>query len=167
MQTAQQIINHLKLQPHPEGGFFKETYRSQGNIPSAGLPAAYEGSRSFSTCIYFLLTADAFSAFHRVRQDEAWHFYAGSPLKIHAIDPEGNYSETLIGNDFEKGEVPQHVVPGGHWFGVEVLDPGEFALVGCTVAPGFDFADFELAKRNVLVEKFPEHHNIIKALTRG
>lgn len=167
MTTAQQIIDHLNLQPHPEGGFFKETYRSDGNIPATGLPAEYDGPRYFSTCIYFLLTADAFSAFHRVRQDEAWHFYAGSPLKIHAIDPQGNYTETLIGNNFEKGEVPQHVVPGGYWFGAEVVSPGEFTLVGCTVAPGFDFADFELAERSTLTEKFPQHRSIIEALTRG
>lgn len=166
MKTAQQIIDHLNLQPHPEGGFFKETYRSSGNIPSSALPSKYNGSRSFSTCIYFLLTADTFSAFHRVRQDEAWHFYMGSPLKIYAIDPAGHYSETLIGHDFENGEVPQHVVSGGDWFGARVVEPEGFSLVGCTVAPGFDFDDFELAKREELTAKFSKHREIIQELTR-
>lgn len=167
MNSSQQIIEYLHLQPHPEGGFFKETYRSSENIPASGLPEDYGGSRSVSTCIYFLLTADTFSAFHRVRQDEAWHFYTGSPLKIHTIDPEGNYSETLIGNNFAHGEAPQHVVPGGHWFGATVVEPVGFSLVGCTVAPGFDFADFELAQRDELIERFPEHRDLIERLTRS
>lgn len=164
--TQQNLIDQLGLQPHPEGGYFKETYRSEGSIPAQGLPEEYSGSRSFSTCIYFLLTSEAFSAFHRVRQDEAWHFYLGSPIKIHAIDPQGNYTETLIGSDFSKFQVPQYVVPGGHWFGAEVVESNSFSLVGCTVAPGFDFADFELAGRAELLARFPQHEAIIEALTR-
>ena len=167
MTDAEAIITRLKLEPHPEGGYFKETYRSEQYIPASGLPDNYGAPRCFSTCIYFLLTADAFSAFHRVRQDEAWHFYLGSPLKIHAIDPSGNYRETLIGSDLDNGEVPQHVVPGGHWFGATVVEPNGFALVGCTVAPGFDFADFELARRKELIAFFPEHRSIITNLTRA
>lgn len=165
--TQQDLISTLGLQPHPEGGFYKETYRSKESIPAHGLTETYGAPRSFSTCIYFLLTSEAFSAFHRVKQDEAWHFYLGSPLKIHAIDPNGRYSETIIGNRFEKGEVPQHMVTGGDWFGAEVFEDGGFSLVGCTVAPGFDFADFELARRSELIRSFPQHQTIIEALTRA
>lgn len=166
MESAASIIAHFGLEPHPEGGYFKETYRSAEHVPADGLPAAYGGPRSYSTGIYFLLTDDTFSAFHRVRQDEGWHFYLGAPITLHEIDTAGNYSKTVIGNDFRKGEVPQYVVKGGNWFGATLNAGSGFALVGCTVAPGFDFADFELARCSALVALYPQHEEIIAKLTR-
>lgn len=157
MTEIESIIARLQLEPHPEGGFFKETYRSSGEVD-------FNGVRNYSTCIYFLLTSDTFSAFHRIRQDEIWHFYAGSPIELYQISPTGEYHTVLIGNNFENGEVPQYVVPAGYWFGATVHDG--YALVGCTVSPGFDFMDFELAKREDLLSLFPEHDLIICKLTR-
>ena len=119
-----------------------------------------------STAIYFLLEGENFSAFHRLRSDEVWHFYAGSPLLVHIIDPGGMYSSILIGSDPEAGQVFQAVVPTGCWFGSHVADWNSWALVGCTVAPGFDFQDFELARRKELEAMYPQHRKIILNLTR-
>lgn len=163
--TAQEIINFLDLQEHPEGGYFKETYRSKETTPQESLSEKYSGDRSHSTGIYFLLTSEKFSAFHKINQDEMWHFYKGTPLKLHTISSDGNYSFVVIGNDLEKGEVPQHTIKGGDWFAAEVIDKNSYTLVGCTVAPGFDFADFVLPKRSVLISLFPEHEKIVKKLT--
>ena len=165
MNTAETIIKKLQLQPHPEGGYFKETYRSQGSIPQEHLAKEYQGSRNYATSIYFLLTSDTFSAFHKINQDEIWHFYDGSPILLHMISPEGNYSKVYIGKEIEKGQQPQYVVPGGYWFAAEVISEGSFAFVGCTVAPGFDFNDFDLPNREDLIEKFPQHERLIASLT--
>jgi len=119
-----------------------------------------------ATAIYFLLDGENFSAFHRLRSDEMWHFYAGGALVVHVIDEAGGYSEIQLGSDAEAGEVFQAVVKAGCWFGSRVRDPAAFALVGCTVAPGFDFADFELAKRDELVARYPKHREVIERLTR-
>lgn len=159
------IIKELGLLEHPEGGYFKETYRSKGSISNATLGENYQGDRNYSTCIYFLLTSEKFSAFHKINQDEIWHFYKGSPLLLHIISKEGNYSSIKIGNDFEKGEVPQYVVKGGDWFAAEVISNNAYTLVGCTVAPGFDFADFVLPERKELTALFPQHQEIITKLT--
>ncbi len=164
--TAQNIINKLELQEHPEGGYFKETYRSPGVIPNNVLSTNFKGDRNESTAIYFLLTSEKFSAFHKINQDEAWHFYKGAPLKLHIISKEGNYSFIMIGNDLENGEVPQYIVKGGDWFAAEVLQKDAYTLVGCTVAPGFDFADFVLPKREEMINLFPTHKEIITKLTR-
>lgn len=165
-KRIEHIIANLELAPHPEGGYFKETYRSTGMIPQNVLEGDFSGDRNYSTGIYFLLTAGNFSAFHRIKQDEMWHFHEGDSLIVHMISPEGNYSNQKIGVDFEAGEVPQFVVPKGVWFASEVADGGEFSLVGCTVSPGFDFADFELADRKLLSDEFPTHSEIIERLTR-
>lgn len=165
MTKLKTIIDRLGLIPHPEGGFYKETYRSEGQISSSNL-TDYSGNRNFATCIYFLLTADNFSAWHKIKQDEIWHFYDGDPIRLHLLSPKGGYSQILIGRDFNHDQVPQFVVPGGHWFASEVMSPGSFSLVGCSVAPGFDFADFELAKRESLTTQFPQHQGIIRRLTR-
>lgn len=162
---SQEIIKRLNLQEHPEGGYFKETYRSTEIISNKELGEKYQGDRNHSTCIYFMLTSEKFSAFHKINQDEFWHYYKGAPLKLHIISQEGEYSFVMIGNDFEKGEVPQYVVKGGDWFAAEVLEEDTYTLVGCTVAPGFDFADFVLPKREELVGMFPKHKEIIKNLT--
>ncbi|MEP5944550.1 MAG: cupin domain-containing protein, partial [Balneola sp.] len=151
MKRIKQLIDLLNLQKHPEGGYFKETYRSEGVIPSEVLNNEINGDRNYCTGIYFLLTSDNFSAFHRIKQDEMWHFYEGSPLLVHMIDKEGNYSSQKIGLDFEDGQVPQFVVPKGVWFASEVMKPNSYSFVGCTVSPGFDFADFELADSNMLI----------------
>lgn len=162
----QHIVEKLELQPHPEGGFFRETYRSNGNISSESLGSDYNGKRSYSTCIYFLLTSDNFSAWHRIKQDEIWHFYDGSPIKLHMINENGDYSFQLIGRDFRKGELPQYIVSGGCWFATEVLEKDTFSLAGCTVSPGFDFEDFEMLSRQKLTELFPQHSKVIARLTR-
>jgi uncharacterized protein len=167
MNTVEEIIKTLGLQPHPEGGYFKETYRSEGLIKNDSLPSHYNGTRNFSTCIYFLLTSESFSAFHRIKQDEIWHFYDGSPLALHLISENGDYSEVIIGKEINNGQVPQFVVPGGYWFAANVLQKNSFTLVGCTVSPGFDFADFELPSRQTLLDLFPEHKQIITRLTHS
>jgi len=164
-RTAQ-IISGLNLQPHPEGGFFRESYRSNGFIHPKGFDENYIGERNYATAIYFLLTCEVFSAFHRILQDEIWHFYDGSPLALHIISPEGEYSQTIIGKEIDRGEFPQFVVPGGSWFGATVIRENDFSLLGCTVSPGFDFRDFELASCTDLLQKFPQHAEIIKKLTR-
>ena len=161
-------VERLQLQPHPEGGFYRETYRAGLLFPKNSLPEAYGGDRVASTAIYFLLTGAAFSAFHRIRSDELWHFYDGSALIIHVIEPQGHYREIRLGRDLDRGEAPQAVVPAGCWFGASLpgKDERDYALVGCTVAPGFDFTDFEMAQREELVEAYAQHKNIIEKLTR-
>lgn len=160
------LIEKFGLQAHPEGGYFSETYRSEGFIAADSLPQEYSGNRNYSTSIYFLLTSDTFSAFHKINQDEVWHFYAGSPLKIYMISEDGRSSEQVLGVDFSKNQVPQFVVPGGHWFAAKTIEENSFSFVGCTVAPGFDFADFVLPSQQEFLKKFPEHKTLIKRFTR-
>lgn len=159
--TAQDIINHLDLKAHPEGGYYKETYRSKGAIQ---LPD-YKGERNFATGIYYLVVANVISAFHKIKQDEMWHYYAGSSLELHIISDDGIYKKVLIGNQFDKGEVPQYVVSGGDYFAARVVTDGDFSLVGCTVAPGFNFIDFVMPSREELIGLFPQHQGIISQLT--
>lgn len=166
MTDAEKIAKKLQLEPHPEGGYFKETYRSHGFIKKDSLDDDFSGERNYSTSIYFLLTSDVFSAFHRIKQDEIWHFYKGTPIRLHIISNEGHYSNIIIGNHLEKGERPQYVVNAKDWFAAEVIDPCSYTLLGCTVSPGFDFKDFELAERKSLIAKFPQHSFIIERLTR-
>ncbi|WP_299216314.1 cupin domain-containing protein [uncultured Dokdonia sp.] len=165
MNTKETLIKSLDLQPHPEGGYYKETYRSQGNIAEECLSDAYNGSRSHATGIYFLLTSDNFSAFHKINQDEMWHFYDGASILLHIILKEGVYSQHIIGRNILAGEVPQLVVKGGDWFAAEVIGVDTFSFVGCTVSPGFDFKDFVLPSRKELVALFPEHTDVITRLT--
>lgn len=159
------IVEKLNMLPHPEGGYYKEEYRSAGIIPNTSLPQ-FSGDRNFCTSIYFLLTSDNFSGFHRIKQDEIWHFYSGSPLAVHVIDLEGKYTKHIIGMDLDKGYLPQLTVPANCWFASSVVNKNDYSFVGCTVAPGFDFEDFELAKREDLIAEYPEHKTIISALTR-
>ena len=165
-EEISKIVKKLSLIPHPEGGFYRETYRSKELIPKNTLNNTFSGDRNYCTSIYFLLTSDNFSAFHRIKQDEVWHFYAGSPLHIHVIDTNGKYIRYTIGSDIENGKEPQLTVPGGCWFASSVKEKNSFSFVGCTVAPGFDFDDFELADRDKLINDYPEHHKIITQLTR-
>ncbi len=166
-RDAQFWIERLRLQPHPEGGFYKEAYRDTLLLQPTGLPAEFSGPRSASTAIYFLLEGHQFSGFHRIRSDELWHFYTGSALAVHVIGPDGQHEQLLIGPDPEAGQQFQGAVKANRWFASELLDKSDFALVGCTVAPGFDFADFELAERDTLARSFPEHRSLIERLTHG
>lgn len=163
--NAKELIKHFDLQSHPEGGYFKETYRSKEEILSKDLGEGFEGNRNYCTSIYFLLTSDKFSAFHKISQDEIWHFYTGTTLKLHQISPDGEYSFVMIGNDFTNGEVPQYTVPAHHYFAAEVLEKDSFSFVGCTVSPGFDFRDFVLPTYVTLSKEFPKHSKIITQLT--
>ncbi|UII25038.1 cupin domain-containing protein [Fulvivirga maritima] len=160
--SKQHWIDSLGLLPHPEGGYFKETYRSDFRVEFTG----FNGIRNVSTGIYFMLGENDFSAFHRIKSDEMWHFYEGSALEIHMIYPDGNYKMVKLGRNIEKGEVFQFVVPAGCWFGSRLGKEGDYALVGCTVAPGFDFQDFEMPSKAFLLENFPDHEKIIGELTR-
>ena len=166
MKDIKYWIEKLNLEPHPEGGFYREEYRSEETFPTEALPDHFTGSRSFSTAIYFLLPHDSFSAFHRIKQDELWHFYYGSPLNIHVISTDGTYSVIHLGLDIEKGEKPQAVVKAGYYFAAETTCTDAYTLTGCTVSPGFDFNDFEMPSGTQLTDQFPEHDTIIKRLTR-
>ena len=165
MTEIEQIINQLELKAHPEGGYFKETYRSTGIIKTDSLNHNFTSERNYSTCIYFLLTSEKFSALHRIKQDEIWHFYKGSPIKLHIITNDGKYSYHIIGNQLSNGEVPQFVVPGGCWFAAEVLENNSYSLAGCTVSPGFSFEDFELPSQKELIQLFPHLKKEIVRLT--
>jgi len=164
--TAEDWIEKLRLEAHPEGGYFRQTYRAGLSLAKAALPAGFSGARAASTAIYFLLEGENFSAFHRLRSDEVWHFYDGEPLVVHVIEPEGKVSRTLLGRDVEAGQVLQAVVKAGCWFASHVADWSSFALVGCTVAPGFDFDDFEMGRREELRVRYPLHAELIERLTR-
>ena len=166
MHDAAYWIRHLELQPHPEGGYFKEIYRSQAIVSDGALPG-YGGPRNLGTSIYFLLQTEEFSALHRIRQDELWHFYAGSTLTVHVIDAAGRYAPIRMGPDPEAGECLQALVPGGSLFGASMDRNRGYALVGCTCAPGFDFADFEMPARQELLGRYPQHRELIQRLTRA
>ncbi|MBI3299217.1 MAG: cupin domain-containing protein [Elusimicrobia bacterium] len=155
------LVSAYSLAPHPEGGFYKESYRSADSFT----PAGFAGARSFSTAIYFLLPQGTRSRLHRIRADEVWHFYLGGPLSVVEITPEGNTLKTVLGPDLKGGQKLQHVVPAGHWFGSYPEPNSQFSFVGCTVAPGFDFADFELGKRSDLLALFPDAAPEILRLT--
>lgn len=161
LNKVQTYISQLDLQPHPEGGYFKETYR----CPLTYNNEDFDAPRNLSTGIYFLLTKDNYSAFHRIKSDEMWHFYDGDTLFIHVIHPDGQYECIQLGKDIENGEKPQAIVPARSWFASE--SKGTFSLVGCTVAPGFDFNDFEMAKKEELSKQFPTQKDLIERLCRS
>lgn len=165
--SVDMLVHRLGLARHPEGGWFRECYRSPDAAPATGLPERFAGPRSFCTSIYFLLERGDFSCLHRIKSDELWHFYAGTSLTVHILTPEGVHSKLLLGADLSHGETFQGVAPAGCWFGAELSGEGEYALVGCTVSPGFDFADFEMAQREDLLREFPIHAELITRLTRG
>jgi len=165
-KEARYWVDKLRLIAHPEGGHYRQSYRSDLSIARAALPRQFTGARSVSTAIYFLLEGENFSGFHRLRSDELWHFYTGNPLLVHVIEEEGRYSEIQLGTDLEAGQNWQAVVKAGCWFASCVRDPGSFALVGCTVAPGFEFEDFELGEREGLTRLFPQHRDLIQRFTR-
>lgn len=163
--TTADYVRAYQMQSHPEGGFYAETYRSAELIDQAALPDRFGGARSFSTAIYFLLEGHHRSMLHRIEADEVWHFYAGGPLNVYVITLAGKLSVIRLGNNPEAGEVFQAVVPAGCWFGSKPAEGVEFSLVGCTVAPGFDFADFELADRETMLNQFPQWREVVELLT--
>lgn len=165
MQKAEYWIEKLSLQKHPEGGYFSEVYRSTETIAQNALPSRYNGERNFSTSIYFLLKGEEFSCFHRLQTDEVWHFYKGTTLELFILDLEGNLKILLLGDNLEKGEELQTVVPANCWFAARTVDRNSFTLVGCTMAPGFHFDDFEMAEREKLIAQYPQHAKLVETLT--
>ena len=170
MQTtldAQQIIKILDLQPHPEGGFFRETYRSLDIIPASAFPAIYKGQRACSTGIYYLLTHQTCSVLHKVASDELFHFYIGDPVEMINLFPDGSSSIIILGQDINNHQHLQHLVPRGVWQGACLVPGGRFALLGATVAPGFTFADYVEGNRLELLSSYPEHKDLITCLTHA
>jgi predicted cupin superfamily sugar epimerase len=168
--TPDQIIQLLHLEKHPEeGGYFRETYRSRAAIDAKHLPSGYTtagpGERALGTAIYYLITPDSFSALHRLPGDEIFHHYLGDAVEMLMLHENGRGEIVLIGNDLAKGESPQVVVPGGTWQGSRLVSGGAFALLGCTMSPGFDYADYVHGLRDDLIEKFPAHAERIRDLT--
>ena len=157
------LVNTFELEPHPEGGFYKETYRAKELYDS--LPKPFSGSRNYSTAIYFLIPEGKKSALHKILSDEVWHFYLGGPMTLYQISPNGELEIVTLGNDIIKGQKLQHVVPAGYWFGGHTNTDSEYSFVGCTVSPGFDFRDFLMAERSELIKKFPQHQDIVERLT--
>ncbi|MBK6826626.1 MAG: cupin domain-containing protein [Chitinophagaceae bacterium] len=164
--TIPDIISHYNLQPHPEGGWYAQSYRSTESIPAAALPERFTGDRLFSTAIYFLLEQGNFSAFHRIKSDECWHFYQGDPLEVFIIGTDRQLTIVTLGQDSSRGQLFQYVVPANCWFASRPAKESKFCFVGCTVAPGFDFADFELATAEMLCNLYPRHKSLIQELCR-
>jgi uncharacterized protein len=164
LQNAEYWIKKLDLTPHPEGGYYKETFASNDVISTSTLERYRGKPRKAYTLIYYLLKSGQVSKFHLLQSDEIWNFYFGSTLTIHVIKEDGMYIEKKLGQDIERSESFQHAVEHGAWFGASVDGENSFALVGCFVSPGFDFEDFEIGNMDYLLQSFPEHHNIIEKL---
>jgi predicted cupin superfamily sugar epimerase len=166
MDSAKQIIEALGMQPHrEEGGYFVEPYRSEEFIPRTALPERYPSKRAFGTAIFYLLTPDTCSALHRLASDEIFHFYLGDPVTMLQLHPDGSSEVITLGQDVLRGEKLQVVVPWGAWQGSFLNEGGEFALLGCTMAPGFEYADYEHASREALLQEYPDQRELIIRLT--
>jgi uncharacterized protein len=164
---AKQVIRLLGLEPHTsEGGFFREFYRSEEKVTAEALGERYPTARNLSTAIYYLLTPEEFSAMHRLRSDEVFHYYLGDPVTLLLLYPDGHGETKTLGQDITTGQLPQALVPRSTWQGLCLNPGGKFALLGTTVAPGFDQEDFELGKRENLSGQYPEFSLLIKKLTR-
>lgn len=162
--TADDLIRDLGLQPHPkEGGFFRETYRAAESL--SALPPRYHGTRAASTAIYYLLTPSTYSALHRLRSDEIFHFYLGDPVRMLQLDKAGQGRTLVLGSDLRAGQQLQVLVPRGIWQGSCLEPGGKFALLGCTVAPGFDYEDYESGIRADLTARYPAFTDLIHRLT--
>jgi len=167
MLTANQIIALLNLKPHPkEGGYFRETYRSSETISEKTLPRRYKGIRSFATAIYYLLTPETISAMHRLQSDEIFHFYLGDPVEMLQLWPDGTGRILVLGSDLLNGMQAQVIIPKGAWQGGRLFKNGKFALLGTTVSPGFEFADYESGRKDELIKSYPQFRERIIALTR-
>lgn len=161
--TPEFLIRHLSLTPHPEeGGYFRETWRSGETVSNA--PVRYIGPRNFGTAIYYLLTPDTRSALHRLASDEVFHFYLGDAVEMLNLLPDGTAARIVLGPDIAAGQCVQHIVPQGVWQGARLQPGGRFALLGCTVAPGFDYADYEHARRSELLSGWPAATDFITLL---
>jgi len=168
MPSAEEIIRQLNLKPLPgEGGFYRETYRSAEKISREALPGRYKTEKSFGTAIYYLLTPQTCSALHRLPADEIFHFYLGDPVLMLKLNPDGRAEKIILGQEIDKGQFVQTIVPANTWQGCLLREGGRFALLGTTVAPGFDFSDYEAGQRKILLEKYPEYKELIKKLTPG
>jgi hypothetical protein len=165
LKTADYWIDKLELLPHPEGGYYKEVYRSEEKIFSLGLPSRYKTPRAFSTSIYYMLKEEQVSKFHRLKSDEIWHFYYGSSLTIHLIDKTGNLIKHHLGIQMDDIHLPQVHIKRGNWFAAEVDDKSSYSLIGCTVAPGFEFSDFEIAKKDKLIKTYSDYKDVIEKFT--
>lgn len=156
-----QLIAALRLRPHPEGGYFRETYRAAGTIARTALPRRYPGPRRYATAILYLLPAGQRSRWHRIASDELWHFHLGGPLLIADLSPAGRARTVVLGPRIGRGQAIQHVIPAGHWFAAQPAPGTRYALVGCTVAPGFEFEDFEMADTAALRTRYPRHARLV------
>jgi hypothetical protein len=165
-KSAKYYISKLQLLPHPEGGYYREVYRSDDVIEAGYLPKRYKTKRTSSTSIYFLLEGEQVSRLHKLNSDEIWHYYDGCPARIYNIDEKGELTEVTIGRNLEQGESLQVLIKRNTWFGAELKDKTSFCIVGCTVSPGFEFDDLELADRKKLLKLYPFHEEIIKKLTK-
>jgi uncharacterized protein len=166
MKGYQFWIKHLNLQPHPEGGFFRETYRSNLVIDHNILPVDYSGNRKLSTSIYYMLRSGEISRLHRLHSDELWYYHLGSSIKIVMIDQEGNKHTKLLGANLEKAEQLQVLIPSGTIFGAELIDSDSFSLLGCMVTPGFEFDDFEIFDKEDLLQAYPKHVDLINKFSK-
>jgi uncharacterized protein len=164
-RQAAELIRLLQLAPLPEGGFYKETYRSTEMVPQSALPPGFSGSRPCATAIIYLLPEGRRSLLHRLKSDEVWHFYLGGPLSLCSIEPSGAVRRFTLGNRLDQGDRLQQVVPGGSWMGATPLPGTPYSLLGCTVAPGFDFADLEMGDRRELTTRFPHARDLIESFT--
>lgn len=167
MHTAEDYIQHFELLPHPEGGYYREMYRSQEVHSVGNLPSRFEGDRHFLTSIYFLIKRDLPSHFHRIKSDEIWYFHDGGAVFVHVLHPNGRYELICLGKNLGANQQLQACVPAGSWFAAEcdVTDEIGFALVSCAVAPGFDFSDFEMGETVPLQRQFPAHYDLIQRLS--
>ena len=166
LPSLKEVVEKLGLIPHPEeGGYFLQTYKATEKTLHAFLPDRFNGDRSFSTCIYYVLPPGRISALHLMLADEGWHFYFGSALNLVEITPEGEVIETKLGHDIVNGQVPQHYVKHGNWLGAYNLNPDEYSVVGCTVAPGMELADYSHSNPKELLLKFPHLEELIQKLT--
>jgi len=167
MLTAEQIREILKMQPHPiEGGYFVETYRSAQKLPASALEGTFRGERAIATAIHYLLTPDTFSALHRLPTDEIFHFYLGDPVEMLQLRPDGRGGTVILGPDLAAGMRLQHVVPAGAWQGSRLASGGKYALLGTTMAPGFDPRDYESGRREELIAGYPAWASHIAMLSR-
>ncbi|MCF8241730.1 MAG: cupin domain-containing protein [Melioribacteraceae bacterium] len=164
-EEAKMLIEKLGLKEHPEGGYFNEVYRSNESIAKISLPERYSGSRNFGTSIYFMLTGNQFSSFHKLKSDETWYFHSGSPIIIYIINEDGMLSTINLGLNITGDEVPQYTINKNSWFAAELKDKNSFGLISCAVFPGFDFDDFQLGRQIELIKLFPQHSELIKKFT--
>lgn len=161
--TADDLIEHFSLLKHPEGGYYREVYRSEKTLNN--LPSPFNGSRNYLTSIYFMLKSEDKSLFHRLSADEIWYFHLGTALKFYLLDPEGNLKTFILGSDFRKGEMLQVIAPANHYMAAEVIEEDSFTFISCAVAPGFDFVDFEMGDKKSMTQDYPSHAEIIDRFT--